>query len=314
MAVVETTRGLKYRMGTGKHKKSFTLILMTVPLFLFAMVFNYGPIWGWLMAFVNYTPGVSIFSSEFTGLKQFSYFFEAGSLFLPVLRNTLVLNLLALCMCPVPIIFALMLTESRSVLFKKAIQTVTSFPNFISWIIVYSVFFAFLSVEDGMINHLLLGLNIIKQPTDILADAGVAWFLQTFASIWKGMGWNAIIYLAAIAGIDKELYDAAEVDGAGRFKRILHITIPGLMPTFSVILILSVGNLINSGFDQFYVFDNALVHDKLNVIDTYTYRMGLQQFDFSYATAVGIFKSLVSIVLLFTSNLISKAATGRSIV
>jgi len=128
------------------------------------------------------------------------------------------------------------------------------------------------------------------------------------------MGWNAIIYLAAIAGIDKELYDAAEVDGAGRFKRILHITIPGLMPTFSVILILSVGNLINSGFDQYFVFDNALVHDKLNVIDTYTYRMGLQQFDFSYATAVGIFKSMVSIILLFTSNFISRVATGRSIV
>lgn len=314
MAVVETTRSLKYRKETSKFKKSYTLIIMTVPLFLLAMLFSYGPLWGWSMAFVDYTPGVSILSSRFTGLEQFTYFFEAGSQFLLVLRNTLALNLLALAMCPLPIIFSLMLTESRSVLFKKAIQTVTSFPNFISWIIVYAVFFAFLSVEDGMINHLLLGLHIIDKPTDILANPDAAWLLQTFASVWKGIGWNAIIYLAAIAGIDKELYDAAEVDGAGRFRRILHITIPGLLPTFSVILILSVGSLINSGFDQFYVFDNALVHDKLNVIDTYTYRMGLQQFDFSYATAVGIFKSLISVVLLTVSNTMSKVATGKSII
>jgi ABC-type polysaccharide transport system, permease component len=297
-----------------RKRKPYSLMLMTFPLFILVLVFNYAPLWGWSIAFVDYTPGVSIFASKFNNFSQFVRFFEAGSQFVPVLRNTLVLSLLQLVLTPIPIILALMLTETKNIFFKKTIQTVTSFPNFISWVIVYSIFFAFLSVEDGMINHLLLGLKLIKEPTDILANPNAAWYLQTFASIWKGVGWSAIIYLAAITGIDKELYDASEVDGAGRFKKILHITVPGIMPTYSVILILTVGGLINAGFDQYYVFDNTMVHDMINVIDTYTYKMGLQQFDFSYATAVGIFKTLVSVVLLCSSNFISKVVTGKSII
>lgn len=309
-------RAVKKRYGSSLNRvhQSYALILMTVPLFLLALVFNYAPLWGWSIAFVDYSPGVSILSSDFAGLENFARFFEAGSLFIPVLRNTLALSLLQLLMTPVPILLALMMTEVRSNRYKKAIQTVTSFPNFISWIIVYSVFFAFLSVEDGMLNHLMLNLKLIKEPTDILANPHLAWPLQTFASMWKSAGWNAIIYLAAIAGIDKELYDAAEVDGAGRIKRILHVTVPGIMPTYSVILILTVGGLINTGFDQYYVFNNTMVYDMINVIDTYTYRIGLQQFDFSYATAVGIFKTLVSAVLLCAANFTSKMVSGKTII
>lgn len=303
-----------YGSNLNRVKQSYTLLLMTVPLFILALVFNYAPIWGWSIAFVDYSPGVSIFSSKFVGLDNFARFFEAGSLFLPVLRNTFALSFLQMLMTPVPIILALMMTEIRNNNYKKTIQTVTSFPNFISWIIVYSVFFSFLSVEDGMLNHLLLNLNLIKESTDILANPHLAWILQTFASVWKSAGWTAIIYLAAIAGIDKELYDAAEVDGAGRIKRIMHVTIPGIMPTYSVILVLTVGGLINTGFDQYYVFNNALVHDMINVLDTYTYRLGLQQFDFSYATAVGIFKTLVSVVLLFIANFTSKIVSGKTII
>ena len=314
MVVVKAIPKTGFNSCITKLKDSYILILMTVPLFIMAMVFSYGPLWGWILAFVDYRPGMSILACKFIGLSEFARFFGAGSLFLPVLRNTLVLNLLQLFLSPLPIILALMLTEIKSNRFKRTIQTVSSFPNFISWVIVYSIFFTFLSVEDGFLNHFLLDLKLIKQPADILADPHAAWFLQTFISIWKGLGWNAIVYLAAIAGIDKELYDAAEVDGAGRFKRILHITVPGIMPTFSICLILNVGNLINTGFDQYYVFKNAMVYDWINVIDTYTYALGLQQLDFSYATAVGIFKTLVSVVLLLIANYMSKVATGRSII
>lgn len=295
-------------------RKALPLLCMTVPFFILIIVFNYVPLWGWSMAFINYSPGISIFKSDFIGLHNFLRLFDVDSQFLIVMRNTLVLSFLNLLATPLPIILAIMITEVKNNAFKKTIQTVVSFPNFVSWITVYSLFFVFLSVDDGILNSILIKLNMINTPMDILANPDFAWPLQTFASIWKSIGYSAIIYIAAISGIDQELYQAAEVDGAGKFRKIWYITVPCIMPTFMVIMVLTIGNLINTGFDQYYVFSNSLVSERIEVLDTYTYNLGLKQMDYSFATTVGIFKTVVSVILLFAANRLSKWTTGSHII
>ncbi|QGR00281.1 sugar ABC transporter permease [Paenibacillus psychroresistens] len=283
---------------------------MTVPFFVLVLIFSYVPLWGWSIAFFDYSPGVSLFESKFAGFKYFIELFAGDSQFLMVMRNTLVLSFLNLLTTPLPIILAIMIVEVKIGWLRRFIQTISSFPYFVSWIIVYSMFFTFLSVDDGLINQLFF----TNRPIDILGDPDWTWALQTFASLWKSMGWTAIIYIAAISNLDQELYHAAQVDGAGRLKQIWHITIPGVMPTFIVILLLTIGNLVSTGFEQYYVFHNPLIHDVIEVLDTYTYRLGLVQLDFSFSTAVGIFKTVVSVLLLFSVNLFSKKVLGRSII
>ena len=295
-------------------KNVVPLLWMTIPVFILGVVFNYLPLWGWSMAFVNYSPGVSILKSQFIGLDNFARLFEAGSSFLIAMRNTLVLSFLSMLVLPGAVLFALMIAEVRCNFFKKTVQIVTSFPNFVSWIIVYSLFFFFLSVDDGQINHLLLRVGLISEPLDYLGNPDFSWFIMTFASVWKGLGYTAIIFISAISSIDQEMYKAADVDGAGRFRKIFHITLPGIMPTFAVMMILTVGQLLNLGFEQYYTFQNPITLDKLEILDTYIYRQGLTDYDFSFATAVGIFKSLVSCVLLFMANGLFKKFMNRSII
>jgi putative aldouronate transport system permease protein len=297
-----------------KWKQNTPLLLMTVPFFLFIILFNYLPLWGWSIAFVDYMPGRNILDSPFAGLKYFYRLFDKTSDFGLVLRNTLVLSFLNLLLSPIPVILAIMITNIRSRWYGKLVQIVTSFPHFTSWIIVYSVFFAFFSIDDGMLNKVIYStFHWIGAPSNIMANPAWTWWLMTFASLWKTAGWTAIIYISAIAGIDQEQYQAAEVDGANRWQQALHITIPGIMPTFTILLLINIGNMLNIGFDQYYVFHNALIHERIEVIDTYTYRVGIVQFDFPYSTAAGIFKSFVSVVLLFTANFFTKMTTGRSI-
>jgi putative aldouronate transport system permease protein len=295
-------------------KGRFPLYAMTIPFFVFVLLFHYVPLWGWSIAFVDYSPGVDLMQSKFVGLKYFHRLFSGTSEFGLVLRNTLVLSVLHLLLSPVPVVLAIMITNVRKRWFGKIVQTVLSFPNFTSWIIVYSIFFAFFSIDDGMLNKLLYSkLHLIGEPSNVLGDPAWTWPFMTLATMWKTAGWTAIIYISAIAGIDQEQYQAAEVDGANRLQQALHVTVPGIMPTFTILLLISIGNMLNIGFEQYYVFHNALIHDKIEVIDTYTYRMGLIQMDFSYSTAAGIFKSLISIVLLFGANVVTKWTTGRSI-
>ncbi|MBW7455393.1 ABC transporter permease [Paenibacillus sepulcri] len=302
------------RRKKAKWRGTFPLLVMTVPFFLLVLLFSYVPLWGWSIAFVDYIPGRKLADSAFAGFKYFHRLFDATSDFSLVLRNTLVLSFLGLLSSPIPVVLAIMITNLRSKWFGKFVQTVTSFPNFISWIIIYSVFFSFFSIDDGMLNKLLYStLHWIGEPSNILADPDWTWWFMTLATIWKTAGWTAIIYISAIAGIDQEQYQAAEVDGANRWQQAIHITIPGIMPTFTILLLLNIGNMLNVGFDQYYVFHNALIHDKIEVIDTYTYRVGLLNMDFSYSTAAGIFKSLVSVILLFTANFTTKRITGKSI-
>lgn len=189
----------------------------------------------------------------------------------------------------------------------------TTAPHFVSWVLVYSLVFAFLSVDNGVINNLLVDWGFIDTPINFLLDNSHMWLKMTALGVWKGIGWSAIMYLAAINGIDQELYEAASIDGANRLKKVLHITIPGLLPTFFVLLMMSVANMINTGMEQYFVFSNAMTKSSLEVLDLYTYNIGIGQGNFSLATVVSILKTVVSLILFYSVNRLSKTVRGESI-
>lgn len=290
------------------------LALMSIPFMLLVFVFNYVPLFGWVMAFVEYIPGLPITESKFVGLKYFGQVFSYGTELYTALINSLVLGLLNFLVSPIPMIVAIMLHEMRRMRVRRSVQTAITLPNFISMTIVYAVFFFFFSVDGGLVNDFLLRLGLISEPFNLLGNEGATWVFQTLILIWKTAGWGAIIYLGAINSIDLQLYDAASVDGAGRFRQVLHVTLPGLMPTFMIMMLLGIGNLLNYNFEQIYVFHNALVHDKIMTLDYYIYLIGLVKFDFSFSTAVGLYKTLVSLVLLFVINGVIKKIYGYSII
>lgn len=306
----------KYKKRKGfriSQKEGLHLLLLALPFAAFVFAFSYVPLFGWVYAFIDYKPGISLMDSPFVGFKYFHILAQDWPTLVRVLRNTLAMSFLGILCAPLPAIFAIFLTEVPSTTFKKVVQTTTTIPNFVSWIIVYSLAFNIFSIE-GVFNQVMLNLGIISSPTNILANEDAVWFFQTALGIWKSIGWNAIIYFAAIAGIDAELYDAASVDGAGRFQKILHVTVPGISSTFIVLLLLSASNILSVGLDQYLVFYNSMVADKIEVIDYYVYRLGLITNDYSYATTVGILKTLVSITLLFSINCLSKKVRGYGIV
>lgn len=293
------------------------ITLAAIPFILLVFVLTYLPLFGWVYAFFDYKPGLPLASSHFVGLKYFLEPFtdiNSGNELINAIINTFAISILGLLVSPLPAIFAIFLNEMGNKPFKKITQTMTTLPNFISWILVYAIFFATFSVEDGFVNQILLNTGLLKEPINPLANSDIAWFFQTGVGVWKSLGWNGIIFLAAITGIDAQLYDAAKVDGAGRLKSILHVTVPGILPTFFVLLLLQVAGFFNSGFEQFYVFDNAMVRDKLQVLDLYVYRSGIGSSHYSYATAIGMLKSVISVVLLFLVNGFSKIVRGVSIV
>ena len=294
----------------------YKLFLMALPFLLLVLVFSYGPLFGWSYAFFDYRPGIPLSQENFVGFKWFATLFSSPVQRAEVVRvmtNTIVMSLLNIACSVLPVAFAVFLSEVRFPWYKKSVQVLTTLPNFISWVLVYSLFFALFNTSNGAVNQILLSLGVIEKPTNILINADLAWAFQICISVWKNSGWNAIIYFAAITGIDQELYDAADVDGAGNFQKILHVTVPGLMSTFFVLLLMSIANMLSNGFEQYYVFQNALTMNKLEVLDTYIYKIGLSNLQFSLSTAMGILKSLVSIVLLTLANLASKAIRGESI-
>lgn len=289
-----------------------TLLFMTIPCVIFILLFLYLPLLGWSIAFFDYQPGRDLLESRFVGFKYFSYAFHEPEL-LSVLRNTLVMSLLGIVTTPLPVFFAIFLAEMNSKKFRKFVQTTTTLPNFISWVLVFSISYAMFSTGDGMVNKLLLNLHIIKAPLNPLGNPDYVWLVQLLIYLWKTIGFSAIIYIAAIAGIDAEQYDAASVDGAGRFRKIWHITIPGLVPTYITLLLLGIGGLLNNGFEQYYLFYNGLVADKIQVLDYYLYRIGITLQNYPLSTALGITKTFVSIVLLTIANQIAKRTRGQSI-
>ncbi|WP_291503041.1 ABC transporter permease [Acutalibacter sp.] len=297
---------------SGRRARQIKLTLMVLPFICLVLLFHYVPLLGWVYAFVDYAPGLALSQMNFAGLKYFEYLFSGISDFPIVIRNTLMLSLLKIASMAAPVLLAILISQVRSARYGKFIQTASSIPNFISWVLIYAIFFIFFSSEGGMLNRALAFFGG-GETMNLLGNEDIAWGMQTAISIWKQAGWDAIIYMAAIAGIDQALYDAAAVDGAGELRKIMHVTIPGILPTFFVLFLMAVANILSNGFEQYYVFQNPMVIDRLEVFDTYIYRMGITNSQYSYATAMGMFKSIISIALLTAANTVSKKMRGESI-
>ena len=297
--------------------EKYRLFLMLLPVILLSFVFCYLPIWGWRFAFFDYTPGGNVGPENYVGFKWFSFLFNDPANrqnLVRVLRNTLVMSGLGIATSWLPIAFAVLLAEVRSRKFQRLVQTLTTIPNFISWVLVYAIALCIFST-DGFINSFLKNvMNVAGANTNYLQIADHTWLKMLLWGTWKGIGWSAIIYIAGIAGIDQQLYEAAKVDGANRFRCIWHITIPGLMPTYMVMLLMSIGGILSNGMEQYLVFSNAMNKDFIEVLDLYVYNIGIGQNQISLSTVVGVSKSLIGIVLLFTANGISRAVRGESII
>ena len=315
MSVKKSETALAERIGR-KKLRGIKYLLLAVPFLIYVFAFSYVPLVGWIYSVFDYKIGQKFLdfgSMVFVGLGNFQKLFTERSEVLRVLRNTLALSALGLLATPVPVVFAIMFNEIKNSKFKKIVQTATTLPNFISWIIVYGVAFAFFSV-NGFVSVLMQKIGIQPPVMGILGDVDHTWVLQWILGIWKSFGWSAIIYIAAITGIDSELYDAAKVYGANKIQSILHITIPGIMPTYVVMFLLAVSNILSNGFDQYFMFYNPMVADKIEVLDYYVYKVGFYINDYSYSITLGMLKSILGIVLLFTANALSKKIRGESIV
>lgn len=308
------TKFLPNRLNMKIIKKQKYLILMSSPFLIWIFIFRYVPLWGWTMAFQKYMPGRAFFSQSWVGFKYFIIMFQDEQ-FYQVMRNTLAMSILSLIFgFTLPIVLAILLNEIRPKMFKQTVQTISYLPHFVSWVIVASLFNKMLSIDGGVINQILQSLHFVKEPVQFMAKPTYFWGIVTLTDVWKEVGWNSIIFLAAIAGVSQELYESAMVDGANRFKRIWHITLPGILPTVMVILIMSIGNLINIGFEKQYLMRNSLVRDYSDVLDLYILDYGIAAGRWAFGTAAGIFKSLVSITLVFAANRISKKALGIRVI
>jgi len=299
-----------------RSKDGFRLFLITVPFILLTFAFCYLPLTGWIYAFFDYRAGIRLFNNPFVGWKHFSSLFSnpiIRSDILRVMRNTLGMSLIGIATSWLPMIMAVFLAEIKSRSFRKIVQTVTTIPYFISWVLVYSLAYAMFSVGDGFVNKLIVGLGIRDTGINFLLDSSHIWIKMWLYGTWKMLGWNAIMYIASIAGIDFEMYEAADIDGATRMQRIRYITIPSLLPTFFVLLMLSIANLINNGMDLYFVFQNAMNKEHIEVLDLYVYNKGISGTNISYSTAVSALKSVVSLMLLFIANYGSKLLRGESI-
>lgn len=304
------------KTGTRKRKKEdYKLFFYVLPALVVVFIFSYVPLWGWLFAFFQYKPGRSLFRSTFVGLDNFKALFGNVIMrnnLLRVLRNTFGIHLLSYLFTPLPMLFAILLTEMKGNKFKKFVQSVTTLPNFISWVILFSLCTSLFGAT-GLINSALSGMGNKTQAVNILTSNKHVWLTQVLLQQWKGLGWSAIIYFAAIAGLDQQLFEAAMVDGAGRWKRIWYITIPQLIPTYFVLLIMSIGNFLNTGVDQYLAFGNALNKEYIEVLDLYVYNLGMGSGQISFSVAVGIMKSLVAFALFFFANTLSKKIRGTSV-
>ena len=279
------------------------LYFLLIPGILFFAIFKYVPMYGLKIAFMDYNQ-YDPSASQWVGLAQFVKLFSKRS-FLPVLRNTIVISLLKLIIgFPIPIILALMMNEMRNLKFKKISQTLLYLPHFISWVILAGIIMTLLDPDNGLITQWILRLTGEK----IMVLTNQKWFVPMLivTDIYKGVGWGTILYFAAISGIDPVLYEAASIDGAGKWKQVLNITLPSIIPTIVVCFIMNCGNILNAGFDQIFMLYSSHVYDVADIIDTYVYRIGIVNADYSFSTAAGMFKSVVALILIVTVNQIAK--------
>ena len=292
-----------------KQKKQWNLFFLALPLILVVFLFSYVPLMGWILALFEYKPGYAIWDCEFVGLKYFQILLTNANTS-RVMKNTLIFSGLGFLCLPMPMLLAVLLNEINSTRFRKAAQVITTLPHFISWVIVYSVFFSIFSSE-GMLNQVFRMLGMKRQS--ILTDRDAVYWFQTLITQWKGVGWGSIIYIAAIAGIDQELYEAAYVDGAGRFRKIFSITVPSILPVITIMFILRMGEIMNGGFDQIVNLYNSFTYSVGDILDTYAYRMGLEKFDYSYSTAITLFKNVIGLGMVLLTNYITKRLGGEGV-
>ena len=295
----------KTKITWAEIKRQKVLLIWAGIITLYGVIFYYLPLAGWAMAFQNYKPKDGILHSQFIGLEKFKMLFSDAT-FLRVIRNTLAMGVINLVVTFVTAIaFAILLNEVRNRGGKKVVQTISYLPHFLSWIVVTGILHDMLS-GTGIINELLMNAHLITQPINFFAHESYFWPIVAFANVWKETGWNAIIYLAAITSIDPSLYEAAAIDGAGRWGKIKYVTLPGIKPTIIILLLMNVGNVLNAGFEIQYLLGNGLVQNVSQTIDIYVLKWGISQGDYAIGTAAGIFKSVVSIILIVAANQIAK--------
>ncbi|MFD0616962.1 ABC transporter permease [Paenibacillus sp. GCM10027629] len=291
-------------------RRNWMIYLLALPVIAYYLIFHYGPMYGLQIAFKDFSPARGIWGSPWVGFKHFMSFFD-GIYFWRLIRNTLLINIYELLFAfPAAIILALLLNEIRGMMFKRWVQTISYLPHFISIVVVAGMMFDFLS-RDGLINQLLGFIGIA--PIDFLKEAGWFRFLFVSSGIWQGIGWGSIIYLASIANIDPTLYEAAKIDGANRWRQTFHITIPGIMPTIVIMLILNMGNMLSVGSDKVLLLYNPLTYETADVISTYVYRKGILEASYSFTAAVGLFNSVISFILIVSANAISKRVSENKL-
>jgi len=293
------------------------IYLMMIPGIAAYFFFSYLPMYGMIIAFQNFSIIDGFRGSEWIGLKNFADFF-GDSDFSMTLRSTLAIGILRIAFSfPAPIIFALMLNELKDGYFKKASQTISYLPHFISWATIGAIVLTFISVDMGPLNSLLIKAGLMDKPIHFIAVGKYFWPIVVSTDIWRELGWNTIFYIAVISTIDKQMYESAIVDGAGKWKQVLSITMPNLIPAIAIMLILNMGNIVNAQatdlFNQLLVLRNDVIREYSDVLDVYVYKQGLGDGMYSYAAAVGIFKGVVSLALVLGANKISKLITNKSI-
>ena len=302
--------------SSSMRRTSFRKFLYILPFMVLLGVFAYYPLYGWIYAFYDYTPPIPLSKSEFVGFKWFHSLVENQvkvDQLLQVIKNTFGISGLGLLFSWLPMVFAIFLAEIKSVRFRKFIQTVTTLPNFISWVLVYSLAFSMFSSE-GIVNGMLSQMGLIDSPVLLLQKSDNVWLTMWMWTTWKALGWSAILYIAAIMGIDESLYEAARVDGATRMQVIRHIVIPNMLPTYFVLLMLQVASFLNNGLEQYFVFQNAFNKETIQVLDLYVYNLAMGGGSYSVSVAISMLKSVISVILLFSVNGLSKLTRGESIV
>jgi putative aldouronate transport system permease protein len=299
-----------------KVEPKFQLFIMALPFIALTILFGYLPLMGWRYAFFDYKAGDVLSLKNFVGFKWFTYLFQNDATrndIIRVMKNTLGMSGLGLATSWISMAFAIFLSEIKSNRFRRFVQTFTTVPNFISWVLIFAVALSIFSA-DGFISGFMVSIDKWATGHNMLMSSDHVWLQMLLWGMWKGLGWGAIVYIAAISGIDQELYDASKVDGAGRFQRIRHITIPELLPTYCVLLLLSIGNVLSNGMEQYLVFENSTNTAAIQVLDLYVFKLGVSQGLIPLTTVVGMFKSVVSIVLVLAANKIAKLVRGNNII
>lgn len=312
-AATLNSSGLGARLGeTGRYLWRYRILyLLSVPGILYFFLFKYVPLFGSVIAFQNYNIFKGITGSDWVGLEHFQKMFSHYD-FLRILNNTLLLGLYDLVIAfPVPILLAILLNEVRMIVFKRLLQTIVYMPHFLSWVVISGIFMGIFSMDAGVVNKALGFLGM--QPIYFLGEDSYIRSILIGSGIWRDSGYGTIIFLAAIAGINPDLYEAAEVDGAGRLKQIWSITLPSLLPTIMILLLLHIGKFLDLGFERVFVFLNPLNLESGEILDTYIYKAGLLSQQYSYTTAIGLFKSVVGLMLILLGNFFSKKTTGESL-